>query len=213
MRTTRHEVEALRKIMQDRAILRGEYTLSSGQRSKYYYNGKQVLWHPREAALIGSILVDAVIESGAEAVGGLELGAVPIADAIGRAALDTGVDLPTFTVRQEKKVHGTKERIAASYSGDDKPLITPGRRVAIVDDVITHGGSIQEAIEAVKEEGCEVVLVIALVARHEGGFQRLQDDGYNAKRLFYTDEDGNLHIDREFVPSSIGVSPPLGSPA
>ena len=212
MADIRDDIEALRETMQKRSILRGDFTLSSGAPSSYYYNGKQVIWDPREAKVIGSILLSAVLQSGAEAVGGLELGAVPIAAAIGRAALDEGRDLPTFTVRNEKKTHGTRERIAASYEHDGD-LIRPGRRVAIVDDVITHGGSIKEAIDAVVDEGCEVVLVLALVARHEDGYSKLSREGYPVSRLFYTDENGNLFSDEDFASKAAGVTPPVGAPA
>ena len=208
----RNDIRRLQELMQRHCFQYGDFTLSSGGKSKYYYNGKRVLWDPREAAKIGSILLSTVLSSGAEAVGGLELGAVPLAGAIGRAALDAGVHLPTFTVRTEKKAHGTRERIASSFA-DDGELMRPGRRVAIVDDVVTHGGSIGEAIDAAEAVGCEVVLVLVLVARHEPGYSKLRESGYHVCRLFYTDEDGNLFADEDFVKDLAGVTPPVGAPA
>ena len=209
MAISRHNIEELRDIMQARTIKFGDFVLSSGAKSKYYYYGKHSTWRPSVAERIGNILLPAVLESGAEAVGGLELGAVPISAAIGFASLGQGLDIPTFTVRTERKAHGTRDRIASSYA-DDGDLIRPGRRVAIVDDVITHGGSIRMAIGAVKDEGCEVTVILALVERHEGGGDELRADGYNVQRLFFTDKDGRLYIDETFVQrytaEPIGVS-------
>ena len=100
-------VTRLRVLLERHACLRGDFVLSSGLKSKYYFDSKPVTLSPDGRALIGRIFEPIVREAGAEAVGGLVIGAVPISDAI---------ELPSFIVREEKKGHGTKERIAASYS-------------------------------------------------------------------------------------------------
>jgi orotate phosphoribosyltransferase len=176
----------------------GPYTLSSGRESKYYYDGKGATQNPEAAWLIGNALVDIVLDQ-AEAVGGLEIGSVPIADAIGMVAhVERRAALPTFIVRKEAKAHGTRSSVSEANTADGSRLLRPGRRVVIVDDVITTGASIQKAIDAVKSLGCVVTAVIALVERHESERQ-LENQGFPVIRLFYTDEDGRLFLDPEFV--------------
>ncbi len=178
----------------------GPYTLSSGQQSAYYYDGKGETQNPPTAWRIGNALVDVVLDSGAEAVGGLEIGAIPIADAIGLAAhVNRGVTLPTFIVRKVAKSHGTRSQVSEANRDDGANVLTTDRRVAIVDDVITTGGSIQKAIDVVRDLGCVVTVVIALVERHESEGRALRDQGFPVMRLFYTDEQGRLSIDDEFV--------------
>lgn len=178
----------------------GPYTLASGRTASYYYDGKLATQDPPTAWLIGKLMVDVILESGAEAVGGPEIGSIFISDAVGLAAhLQRGVRLPTFVVRKQPKGHGTQSQVSAAAASDGSPLIRPGRKVAIVEDVITTGGSIQKAIDVVRELGCEVVLVVALVERHESGGKALRGQGFEVLRLFYTDEEGRLYIDEEYV--------------
>lgn len=196
------ELEELRVLLLERSFLysngSGPFVLASGGTSKYYYNGKFTSLLPSTAKLIGEALVDVVLRSGAEAVGGLAIGADPISSSIGRAALDKGCDLPTFIVRKERKGHGSRDLIAEAYSPDGE-LLRPGRRVAIVDDVITKGGSVRQAIETVASLGCKVVLVAVLVERHEGGGDTLRADGYDTISVFCTDEEGQLSVNEEFL--------------
>lgn len=194
----RTDIEQLRDLMQSALRHDGPYPLSSGLESKYYYDGKLRTLDPPAAWLIGNILLDVVIGSGAEAVGGLEVGAIPISDAIGLAAHLRGYYLPTFYVRKEPKSHGTGSQIAQAQLPGGEELLRPGRRVAIVDDVITTGNSIAQAIREVQKRGCEVTIVIALVERHESK-GALLGRGYPVLRVFFTDEDGHLSIDEEFV--------------
>src|SRR3990172_8698758 len=154
---TREDVAELQSLLERHARLKGDFVLSSGLKSKFYFDSKPVTLSPDGRALVGRVIEPILQELGAQAVGGLELGAVPISDAIA---------LPSFIVRDEKKGHGTKERIAAAYSirgvqGD----LRSGCRVAIVDDVVTTGDSIQRAINAVEASSCEIVAVVALVTR------------------------------------------------
>lgn len=196
---TREDIEQLHGLLQRCFKYDGPYRLSSGQLSKYYYEGKDGTLNPATAWLIGNILVDVVLDSGAEAVGGLEVGAIPIADATGIAAHLRGRSLPTFIVRKEPKEHGTQSQVAAARPDNGEDMLSNGRRVAIVDDVITTGGSIERAISVVQDLGCIVTVVIALVERHESRDQALRGRGFPVLRIFYTDEDGQLYIDHEFV--------------
>jgi orotate phosphoribosyltransferase len=193
--------------MSEKCIERGDYTLASGLQAKYYYDGRFATLNPRAARVIGKLILELVRESGAEAVGGMSVGADPIATSVALSSLDDGgPDIPAFIVRPSPKEHGKRDQVSASFATDGGQLLRPGRQVAIVDDVITTGGSIKGAIAAVKELGCEVVLVAALVERHEGGGETLKADGYNFKRLFYTDPDGNLFIDQQLLRRAASVS-------
>jgi orotate phosphoribosyltransferase len=173
--------------------------LNSGGYSNYYLDLKGVALHPVYARIIGQLMAPAVIASGAEAVGGLAAGCIQIADAIAQAALDVDVVLPTFFGRPEAKDHGPsdKSRLRQAAAEDDGPLVRPGRKVAIVEDAVTQGGAAMQATEFALGEGCDVVLVMCVVERHEGGGARFRDRGLTFKRLFYTHEDGSLHVDAE----------------
>jgi orotate phosphoribosyltransferase len=195
----REDMARLRDTVQRCLEYNGPYTLSSGRQSNYYYDGKRETQNPPTAWAIGKALVDVVLDSGAEAVGGLEIGAIPIADAIGMAAhVERGVTLPTFIVRKTAKSHGTRSRVSEANVDDGPHLLREGRRVAIVDDVITTGQSIQQAIDVVLELGCVVTLVVALLERHESERQ-LEGQDFPVVRLFRTDENGHLSVDDDFV--------------
>lgn len=195
---TRQEIEELHRLMQHCIKYDGPYQLSSGLESKYYYDGKLGTLHPPTVWLAANAMVDVIIASGAEAVGGRESGSIPISDAIGITAHLKGHFLPTFFIRKETKTHGTRSDVSqAHFNGGE--LLTSGRRVAIVDDVITTGKSIQDAIDAVEARGCVVMVVATLVERHESGDTALRGRDYPVLRIFYTDEDGHLFIDEEFV--------------
>ena len=194
-----NDIQRLQELMQRHCFQYGDFTLSSGGKSKYYYNGKRVTLRPSAAKLIGEALVDVVLASGAEAVGGPALGAVPIACAVGAASLSRGRELPVFVVRMEQKQYGVRDLIAEPYSDDDKDVVTADRRVAIVEDAITTGGSVMKAIEAVEALDCEVALVAVLVERHEGGGDQLRSKGYDVISLFRTDEEGRLSVNPAFL--------------
>lgn len=194
----REELERLRADMGVCIKREGPYTLASGRTSDYYYNGKLGTLDPAIAWQVGNLLAAPVLASGAEAVGGLELGSIPLSDAIGIAAHLQGKRLPTFIVRKQAKDHGTQS-LVEQPNIPDGPLLRAGRRVAIVDDTITTGGSIRQAYEAVRALGCEVTIIVALVERHENRGVALRDLGVPVWTLFYTDEAGTLHVDEAFV--------------
>ena len=192
-------LDKLRDLMQRHCFQYGDFTLTSGGKSKFYYNGKLVTLRPSGAALIGEALIDVVLAAGAEAVGGPALGAVPIAMAVGAASLKRGHDLPVFVVRKEQKTHGARDLIAEPYSGDANAVMSAGRRVAIVEDTITTGGSVLKAVDAVRTASCEVALIAMLVERHEGGADALRKQGLDLVSLFRADEEGQLSVNPAFL--------------
>ncbi len=185
---TREDLLELKGLLEQNALIRRDLELSSGIPSRYYFDAKRVTLETAGKILLPRVLEGIVRGYGAEAVGGLQIGAVPIADHI---------LMPSFIVRDEKKGHGTKEKIAAAYSirGAHSDL-REGLRVAIVDDVVTTGKSILEAIRSVEASGAEVVVVLVLIRRPEGDADK-KLGRYNYISLFESDNKGNLSLTAE----------------
>lgn len=164
---TRHFVEewrrALHRLVAERAFEYGEFVLSSGRKSHYYFDGKQVTLCPEGAYLLARIVVEKIRNDDIRAIGGPTIGADPIAGAVAAVAYVEGLrDLKLFIVRKEPKQHGKRRWI-------EGPPLVPGDRVVVVEDVITTGSSVRRAIEVLREAGCVVTRVIVLVDRLEGG--------------------------------------------
>jgi len=138
--------------------------LASGRTSDFYFNMKPTMLDPEGAYLIGSLVADAIQPGEADMVGGLEMGAVPLATSVAAVSFSKGRPLPAFFVRKQAKEHGTQSLIEGLVKGET----IRGKRVIILEDVTTTGGSSLKAIEAVKAEGATVVRVITLVDRLEG---------------------------------------------
>ena len=164
------------------AIKYGDFTLTSGKKSGYYFDGRLLSLDPEGAYLIGQAILPIIQDAGAEAVGGTTLGADPIVTAVAVASHGTGPAVPAFIVRKESKEHGTRQNI-------EGPLVA-GARVAIVDDVCTTGGSLFHAIAAAEEAGCAVVKVLAVLDRREGGSDEMRRRGYDFVSLLQATADG-----------------------
>lgn len=173
----------LRAILLERSLRFGDFTLSSGARSPYYIDVRQTSLHPEGALRIARLLTPLLREAGVDAVGGLTLGADPIVGAVALWTELQGAGIPGFIVRKEAKGHGAGRRIEGPFR--------PGLKVAIVDDVITRGGSALAAFEAATEAGGDVRLVACVVDRGEGGEEEFASRGVPFRSLF--------HI-REFLP-------------
>jgi orotate phosphoribosyltransferase len=163
--------EQLVRLLAARSARRGNFTLASGRESSLYIDARLTTMTPEGQRLIGRLGLHAIRAAGwaADAVGGLTLGADPIAYAICHSSADTDRPLRSFTVRKEPKAHGTGKQI-------EGPVDT-GDQVVIVEDVITTGGSAARAIEAVRRAGVIPVGVLALVDREEGGREHLESLG------------------------------------
>ncbi len=171
----------LLKLVKEKAVRKGEHTLSSGKKSDYYIDGKQVTLDPHGILLVGKMILAMLHGVQAEAVGGPTLGADPIAAAVALLSSQTGRPLKAFIVRKEEKKHGTQKRI-------EGPALNKGERVIVVEDVVTSGKSVKDAIEVIEKLGCRVVKVICVVDREEGAGKLLTD--YNFSPIFTKTELG-----------------------
>ena len=168
------------------ALKYGEFTLSSGKQSSYYFDGRLLSLDPEGAQLIVDALLPVLREAQVEAVGGPTLGADPIVAAIAITTRRVGGEISAFIVRKETKSHGTGQGIEGSLAA--------GSRVAIVDDVCTTGGSLFHAIDAAEGVGCTVVKVVAVLDRKEGGSDELRSRGYDFVSIMAANPDGTIGI-------------------
>jgi orotate phosphoribosyltransferase len=176
--------EQLRALLQQKSVCHGEFTLASGAKSDFYVDARVTTLDPRGAWLIGEVGWELVKETASQlgkrvdAIGGLTMGADPVALSIGIAAQrqDSSSSLQVFTVRKAAKEHGRLKRIEGNFS--------PGDSVVIVDDVITTGGSTIQAIDAIEEAGGQIAFVIVLVDREEGGRENIEKRGHKVIPIF-----------------------------
>jgi len=169
-------------LLRSKSVRYGEFTLASGVVSDLYIDARLTTMSPEGLALIGPLALATVrrMKWNADSIGGLTLGADPIAYAVSYASSASPPPLRAFTVRKEPKHHGTKKLIEGPFKQGD--------RVVVVEDVVTSGGSALRAIDAVRDAGGEVVGVLALVDRHEGGTEKLKSAGYSLVSLVEGDE-------------------------
>jgi orotate phosphoribosyltransferase len=167
----------LKDLLTARSVRRGDFVLASGQHSSFYIDARLTTMSGEGLALIGALGLErlAARHWAPRAVGGLTLGADPVAYALAAAARSRGLPLDAFTVRKQAKTHGTEKRIEGCF--------VAGAPVVIVEDVITTGGSAHEAIVAVEREGGQVLGVLAVVDREEGGRGLLERAGYAVEAL------------------------------
>lgn len=154
--------DRLKTLLREHALVRESVVLSSGRRSSYYFDARQVLLDPEGAALAGALMWDALAAAAPRAVGGLTLGADPLVCAVSATAWSAGERVTGFFVRKEAKKHGMQQWI-------EGPFIEEGTPVAVVDDVLTSGGSLVAAIEKARQAGGVVVAAAVVIDRGEGG--------------------------------------------
>lgn len=164
-------------LLRTHSFRRGQFTLASGRQSPYYVDARPTTMSARGLTLVGTLGLRAIRDAGwvPDLVGGLTLGADPVAYAIAAASDRDPPAVDGFTVRKEAKGHGTARRIEGPFR--------PGARVVVVEDVITTGGSALKAIEAVEAEGGLVLGVLAVVDREEGGREALEAAGHGVAAL------------------------------
>jgi orotate phosphoribosyltransferase len=175
---------ALLRLLHDKSIRRGDFVLASGQRSTYYIDARPTTMSAAGLELIGRLGLAAIRHAGwaPKGIGGLTMGADPVAYAVALASRRAPPECDAFSVRKEAKGHGTKRRVEGNFH--------PGDEVVVVEDVITSGGSARTAITAVEEAGGRVLGVLAVVDREEGGRAVLEGAGYRVVAITTTTELG-----------------------
>ncbi len=178
--------ERLRSLISERAFKMTEkpsFRLSSGKLSRYYFNLKKVNYSPEGQYLVGRLIYEKIKELNLKpkGIGGLTLGADPIATAVARYSYDMKDFIEAFVIRKEPKGHGTQSQIEGN--------IQKGDEVIIIDDVVTTGGSTIKAIEAAEREGLKILAVIAVLDRcEENGKENIMKKGYPFYSIFTIDE-------------------------
>lgn len=171
-----HLLDLLSKL----AYQEGDFVLSSGQRSSYYINGKQVTLHPQGALAIGRLLLSQ-LSPDTQAVAGLTLGADPIVTAVSVVSAYEDRPIPALIVRKESKGHGTRAYI-------EGPSLPTGALVVVLEDVVTTGQSALKAVERLRQASYSVEQVMALVDRQQGGAQLYQSVGLKFQSVFSIQE-------------------------
>ena len=168
----------LRRLLAERSVKSGDFTLASGRRSRYYVDARLTTMCGEGQVLVGEVCWHAIQEAGwvPDFVGGMTLGADPVAYAIANHATRSGRTLDAFTVRKEPKGHGTGRQIEGG--------LPAGARVVVVDDTVTSGGSLLASVQVVVRHGAIVVGVLALVDREEGGRELLRGAGFDLRAVF-----------------------------
>ena len=174
MSTNDSHIARLAELVNELSVVRGKVTLASGLESDFYVDMRRATLHHEAAPLIGHVMLDMLEEAGLgtddiDAVGGLTMGADPVAAAMLHAAASRGLDLDAFVVRKAAKDHGMRRRI----EGPD----VAGRSVVVLEDPSTTGGSPLEAVEALREAGADVRAVAVIVDRATGARERIEAAG------------------------------------
>ena len=174
----------LAKIIAKRSFGRGEITLASGRKSDFYFNLKPTMMDPEGATLLAELTFDALKDDKLDYIGGLEMGAVPLAGAVAAVSWIKGSPISAFFVRKKPKEHGAKLLV----EGLTKDENLQGKRVVVVEDVTTTGGSAIKAVESVRDAGGEVVLVFTMVDREEGAEEAFKEAGIPFRALYKAGE-------------------------
>ena len=162
------------EIVKQRSFLEGsEMKLASGRTSTVYFNMKPTMLDPEGAHLIGTLIGARLADETVDRVGGLEMGAVPLATAVATVSQSVGRPLPAFFVRKQTKEHGTQALIEGLSPGET----LQGAKVVVLEDVTTTGGSALKAVDIVRGAGAEIVMVLTIVDRQEGAGEAFASQG------------------------------------
>lgn len=174
--------QQLLKKLRDSFVYSAEptFVLSSGRKSHFYIDCKKVTLDAEGATWVGLMILDRIADLEIDAIGGMTLGADPIATAVAVLSYESGAPISAFIIRKESKGYGNQGYIEGRVGRETK--------VVVVDDVLTSGRATERTIRILQEAGCDVVKVIALVDRKEGGREHLERLGFEVEAL-YTVED------------------------
>jgi orotate phosphoribosyltransferase len=174
----------LADIIRARSFGRGEITLASGRKSDFYFNLKPTMLDPEGAALLAELTYETLRDEQVDYIGGLEMGAVPLAGAIAQLSWLKNHPIAAFFVRKKPKEHGARLAIEGLAKGES----LAGKRCVIVEDVTTTGGSAIKAVEAVREAGAEIALVLTMVDREEGATEAFAEAKLPFRSLYKASE-------------------------
>jgi len=183
--TSRHDHRAeLFELIRTRSFGRGKIMLASGRESDFYFDLRPTTIHPAGATCVGELICDTLQGMAVDYVGGLEMGAVPIATAVVIASHRRGGNLQAFFVRKKPKEHGARKLVEGLAKGET----LAGRNVVVVEDTTTTGGSSMQAVRALREEGANIVMVLTIVDRLEGAKENFEAEKLEFRALFTADE-------------------------
>jgi orotate phosphoribosyltransferase len=168
------------------ALRFGDFTLTSGAKSSYYFDGRVLTLDPEGADLVSEAFLAMAVEVSAAGVGGPTVAAVPIAGALALRSRQAGTPMDGFFVRDAIKGHGARKQVEGA--------IKPGTKVVVFDDTVSTGGSLLNALDAIQEFGCEVVAVLCVLDRHQGGSDEVRTRGILFRAMLEADSDGNVAI-------------------
>jgi orotate phosphoribosyltransferase len=172
------------ELIKSRSFARGRYKLASGRESSYYLDLKPTMFHPQGAAGLSEMILDRIRDLRADYVGGLALGAVPLVSTITMLSWREDSPIGGFFVRKDVKDHGTKKLVEGLASGES----LAGKRVVILEDVTTSGGSAMVAVRAAQDSEAQVILVLSIVDREEGAAELYRQNGIPFDALFTASE-------------------------
>src|SRR5215831_907896 len=174
----------LYEIIRRRSFGRGEVTLASGRKSDFYFDLKPTMLDPEGAALLAELTYEALKDDQLDYIGGLEMGAVPLAGTIAQLSWLKGHPIAAFFVRKKPKEHGARLAIEGLAKGES----LEGKRVVVVEDVTTTGGSAMKAVEALRQVGADVALVLTMVDREEGASDTFAQAGLPFRSIYKASE-------------------------
>lgn len=169
--------QQLHRLILQKAYVREKVILSSGKESDYYIDARLLTLSAEGAYLCGRMILDLVKGSDVQAVGGPTLGADPMVGAVGSLSYQEGYPLDTFIIRKEPKKHGKQKQV-------EGPLLSPGMKVAVIDDVATTGKAFLESLDVLEPMGVKVEKLICIVNRREGADEALAKRGYKLTAMF-----------------------------
>ncbi|MCK9239128.1 orotate phosphoribosyltransferase [Desulfocurvus sp.] len=172
----------LARLLKEKSYREGDFTLTSGRKSDYYFDCKQTALHPEGAYLLGRLFLELLNDYAITGVGGMTLGADPLVSAVTVVSHLEGRPLPGFIVRKQPKGHGTNQYLEGMAN------FAPGDKVVLLEDVVTTGGTLLTALERVRAEGLEVAGVLCVLDREEGGRDNLARAGYRLTSIFTRSE-------------------------
>ncbi len=172
----------LARILYEKSYMEGDFLLTSGRKSDYYFDCRQSSLHPEGAFLIGNLFLQMMQDMAVHAVAGMTMGADPLVTATSVLAFQQNIHLPALIVRKEPKGHGTARSIEGLAN------VAPGARVLMLEDVVSTGGSVIKACKRVEEAGLHVASIFCILNREEGAAEAFRQENYPMRSIFTRSE-------------------------